>query len=285
MKYGFIVTKGDPRTVAGLSREAEEAGWDGAFYWDGIYIGGAEGFESWLEVYDPWVVMAAMAVATERVTLGAMLTPPARRRPWKLAREAMTLDRLSGGRLVLPVGLGAVDDGGFSKVGEPTDRKVRAELLDESLEILTGLWSGEPFSYEGKHYRMEEMTFLPTPVQRPRVPIWPVGAWPSRKSMARALRYDGVLVAAVGGSAEEPGVTAEVVRTMEAYVEEHRAQTTPFDIVVEGETPGEDAERAAQIVRPYAEAGATWWIESPWTPPNEPEDLLARIRQGPPRIG
>jgi len=279
VKYGFIVTQGDPRAVAELAREAEEAGWDGAFYWDGIYIGGTEGFESWLEVYDPWVVMAAMAVATERVRLGAVLTPPARRRPWKLAREAMTLDRLSGGRLVLPVGLGATNDGGFSKVGEPTDRKVRAELLDESLEILTGLWSGEPFSYEGKHYRMEEMTFLPTPVQRPRVPIWPVGAWPSKKSVNRALRYDGMLAYTTRGE-----VTPEDVRAMRSYADENRPAGAPFDIVVEGETPGEGEERTA-VVRPFAEAGATWWIESPWTPPNGPEDLLNRIRQGPPRIG
>jgi len=220
-----------------------------------------------MDTYDPWVVMAAMAMLTEGVRIGAVLTPPARRRPWKLAREAVALDHLSGGRLVLPVGLGALDDGGFSKVGEPTDRKVRAKLLDESLEILTGLWSEEPFSYEGEHYQLEGMTFRPPPVQRPRIPIWVVGAWASRKSMGRALRHVGVLVATIGGSAEE-----------------NRAETTPFDIVWEGQTPGEDPGRAAAVVRPYAEAGATWWIESPWTPPNEPDDLRVRIRQGPPRV-
>jgi len=272
MRYGFIIPKGDPLTVADLAREVEEAGWDGAFYWDGICVGA-------MDTYDPWVVMAAMAMRTERVRLGAMLTPPARRRPWKLARETMTLDHLSGGRLVLPVGLGATDDGGFSKVGEPVDRRVRAELLDESLEILTGLWSGEPFSYEGKHYHLEEMTFLPPPVQRPRVPIWVVGAWPSKKSMNRALRYDGLLAYTTRGE-----VTPEDIRAMKDYVEENRPETSPFDIVWEGETPGDDLERAASIVRPFAEAGATWWMESPWTSPNAPDDLRARIRQGPPRI-
>src|SRR5215211_3463763 len=145
LRYGFVFPTGDPRTVAELAREVEEAGWDGAFYWDGICVGG-------MDTYDPWVVMAAMAMRTDRVRIGAVLTPPARRRPWKLARETVALDHLSNGRLVLPVGLGALDDGGFSKVGEPTDRKVRAQLLDESLEILTGLWSGEPFSYAGEHY-------------------------------------------------------------------------------------------------------------------------------------
>ena len=278
MRYGFIVPKGDPRTVAGLARKAEEAGWDGVFYFDGICVG--EG----MEIYDPWVVMAAMAMQTERVRLGAILTPPARRRPWKLARETMTLDHLSNGRLVLPVGLGTLDDGGFGKVGEPTDRRVRARLLDESLDILTGLWSGEPFSYEGEHYRMEEMTFLPPPVQRPRVPIWVVGAWPSKKSMNRALRYDGLLAATAGESHESPGVTPETIRAMRAYVEETSGADITFDIVWEGQTPGEDSERATSMVRPFAQAGATWWIESMWAPPNEPDDLRRRIEAGPPRV-
>ena len=272
MRYGFIIPKGDPLTIAELAREAEEAGWDSAFYWDGICVGE-------MDTYDPWVVMAAMAMRTERVRIGAMLTPPARRRPWKLARETMTLDRLSGGRLVLPVGLGAIDDGGFSKVGEPVDRKIRAELLDESLEILTGLWSGEPFSYEGKHYCLEEMTFRPPPVQRPRIPIWVVGAWPSKKSMDRALRYDGLLAHTTRGR-----VTPDDIRAMKDYVEENHTEDTLFDIVWEGETPGDDLERGTSLVRPFAEAGATWWMESPWTPPNEPDDLRARIRQGPPRV-
>ncbi|QIN84812.1 LLM class flavin-dependent oxidoreductase [Rubrobacter tropicus] len=275
MRYGFVITAGGPREVAGLAREVEESGWDGAFYWDGMAIGA-------FDTYDPWVVMAAMAMRTEGVRIGAMLTPPARRRPWKLAREAATLDHLSGGRLVMPVGLGAVDDGGFSKVGEPVDRKTRAQKLDESLEILTGLWSGEPFSYEGRHYRLEEMTFLPRPVQRPRIPIWVVGAWPSEKSMGRALRYDGVLAARVGGTLEEPGVTPETIREIKSYVEKSGKEGA-FDIVREGETPGEDPAAAASMVRPYAEAGATWWIEAPWTPPNSPEDLSRRIKQGPPR--
>lgn len=277
MNYGFIVTSGDPRTIADLAGEAEAVGWDGVFYWDGICVGA-------FDTYDPWVVMASMAMSTERVRIGAVLTPPARRRPWKLARETMTLDHLSGGRLVLPVGLGALDDGGFSKVGEPVDKRVRAGRLDESLEILTGLWSGEPFAYAGEHYRLEEMTFLPKPVQAPRPPIWVVGAWPSRKSMNRALRYDGLLAAKVGGTATGPGVTPEDIRAMKAYVEENRGGGGAFDIIMEGETPGDEPKKAASFVRSFAEAGATWWIESPWTPPNEPDDLRRRIEQGPPRV-
>jgi alkanesulfonate monooxygenase SsuD/methylene tetrahydromethanopterin reductase-like flavin-dependent oxidoreductase (luciferase family) len=277
MQYGFILPHGDIHTLAELAHEAEAAGWDGVFYWDGIYIQEAG------PMYDPWIVLAAMALRTEQVRLGLILTPPSRRRPWKLARETVTLDHLSHGRLILPVGLGALEDGGFSKVGEITDRKQRAELLDESLQILTGLWSGKPFSFQGKHYHVEEMTFLPPPVQYPRIPIWVVGAWPSQKSMRRVLRYDGLLPTKITGGDEPAVITPEDIRAMKAYSDAHRSPSTPFDIVLEGETPGEDRERARAIVRPYAEAGATWWTESRWSfPPIE--DLRKRIGQGPPRL-
>ena len=277
MQYGFIIRHGDIHTLADLAHEAEEAGWDGVFYWDGISIPEAG------PMYDPWIVLAAMALRTERVRPGLILTPPSRRRPWKLARETVTLDHLSHGRLILPVGLGALEDGGFSKVGEVTDRRQRAELLDESLEILTGLWSGQPFSFQGKHYHLEEMTFLPPPVQSPRIPIWVVGAWPSEKSMQRALRYDGLLPTKITRGQESAAIAPEDIRAMKFYVEKHRRQTTPFDIVQEGETPGEDRERAREIVRPYAEAGVTWWTESRWSfPPIE--ELRRRIQQGPPRL-
>jgi len=277
MQYGFILPQGDIHELAELAHEAEEAGWDGVFYWDGIYIKEAG------PMYDPWIVLAAMALRTKRVRLGLILTPPSRRRPWKLARETVTLDHLSHGRLILPVGLGALDDGGFTRVGEITDRKQRAELLDESLEILTGLWSGKPFSFQGKHYHVEEMTFLPPPVQSPRIPIWVVGAWPSQKSMRRVLRYDGLLPAKITDGDAPATITPEDIRTMKAYIDQNRSLTTPFDIVQEGETPGDDQQRAREIVLPYAEAGATWWTESRWSfPPIE--ELRRRIQQGPPRI-
>ena len=280
MRYGFVIPKGDPRTVAELAHELEEAGWDGAFYWDGMAVQGADAGD----IYDPWVVMAAMAMRTERVRLGALITPPSRRRPWKLARETMTLDHLSAGRLIVPVGLGAVDDQGFAKVGEVTDRKTRAALLDESLEILTGLWSGEPFAFHGDHYQVGEMTFRPTPVQRPRPPIWVVGGFPRLKSMARALRYDGILLNFLGADGSQQEGTPERYADAVAYVVAHRTEPGPFDVVVEGTTLADDPAAAAARVRPFAEAGGTWWIESPWQAPNDVPDLSQRIAAGPPRV-
>jgi alkanesulfonate monooxygenase SsuD/methylene tetrahydromethanopterin reductase-like flavin-dependent oxidoreductase (luciferase family) len=264
MRFGFLVTAGDPATGAELAAEAEAAGWDGVFTWDGIAIGDTD-------TYDPWVVMAAMAMTTERVRLGAIVTPPARRRPWKLARETMTLDRLSSGRLVLPVGLGALDDGAFGKVGEPTEARVRAELLDESLAILEGLWSGEPFGFEGRHYRFEPMTFRPTPVQRPRIPIWVIGAWPKARSVERALRYDGILP-----QTSDPSMIREVAATV---ARERPAASGRFEVVVEG-TTRDAADTTA--VGALAEAGATWWIESDWGTATV-DSLRRRIASGPPR--
>lgn len=279
MQYGFIIPGGDLHSIIELACEAEDAGWDGIFYWDGICIEGAG------PMYDPWVVLAAIAMRTKRIRMGLILTPPSRRRPWKLARETVTIDHLSQGRLILPVGLGALDDGGFTKVGEATARKVRAQLLDESLEILTGLWSGQPFSFDGQHYHVEEMTFLPAPVQVPRIPIWVVGAWPSEKSMRRVLRYDGLLPSKAGATGPADNIiTPADIRAMKAYVEERRTLTTPFDIVQEGETPGDDPRKARDIVAPYAEAGITWWTESMWSSGADLGKVHARIKQGPPRI-
>jgi alkanesulfonate monooxygenase SsuD/methylene tetrahydromethanopterin reductase-like flavin-dependent oxidoreductase (luciferase family) len=277
MHYGFIIPSGDIHTIVEMAGEAEEAGWDGVFYWDGVYIAGAE------LMYDPWVVLAAIAQRTTRVRIGAILTPLSRRRPWKLARETVSVDHLSHGRLVVPVGLGALDDGGFAKVGEATDRATRAQLLDEGLEILTGLWSGRPFHFQGKHYSLEEMTFTPPPVQSPRIPIWVVGAWPREKSMQRVLRYDGLMPNKISSDGTQSEVTPDDIRAMKAYIDAHRTLTTPFDIISEGETPGDSPEQAAAQVRSFAEVGSTWWMEARWSA-STTDEVRTRIQQGPPRI-
>lgn len=277
MRFGIILTAGDPRTCADLAADAEAAGWDGVFTWDGIAIGS-------METYDPWVTLAAMAMRTSRVRLGALVTPPSRRRPWKLARETMSVDRLSGGRLVLPVGLGALDDGAFGTVGEATDSRTRAERLDETLAIVDGLWSGQPFGFEGRHYRFAPMTFRPTPVQRPRIPIWVVGAWPAERSMARAARWDGILPYALPSSTAG-AVTPELVAELRAWIGARRS-LDGYDIVVEGVTPADDPVAAAAETDRWARAGATWWIESDWET-GTVEALRARIAAGPPagRVG
>jgi len=278
MKYGFVLPFGDARTAADLAHAAERAGWDGFFVWEPVWG------------IDAWVSLAAAAMRTERIRLGTMLTPLSRMRPWKLASETVTLDHLSNGRVILAVGLGAVDTG-FKAFGEVIDRKTRAELLDEGLELLTALWRGKPFNFAGKHYHVNikkptfATPFPPPPVQQPRIPIWVVGAWPRLKSMRRALRYDGLLPNVIGddGKVRMTPPTPDEIRAMQGFISANRAETTPFDIVVEGETPGEDLEQTASIVRPFAQAGATWWIEALWST-RQADKIIARIQQGPPHL-
>jgi alkanesulfonate monooxygenase SsuD/methylene tetrahydromethanopterin reductase-like flavin-dependent oxidoreductase (luciferase family) len=274
MRYGFVLPGGDARLVAESAREAEAAGWDGFFVADCVWG------------VDPWVSLAAAAMLTERVRLGTMLTPVSRRRPWNLASETATLDNLSHGRVILAVGLGALDTG-FAEFGEETDRKARAELLDEGLAIITGLWHGQPFNFEGKHYHVRETTFFPppSPVQQPRIPVWVVGAWPSVKSMERVARWDGLLPNKLAENGEPGHGTPDDLRAMAAFIAERRpADAQPIDIIVEGETPGDDAAAARTITQPWRAAGATWWLETRWLAPHI-EEALERIRQGPPQEG
>ncbi len=281
MRYGIVLTTGDARTAGNLAAAAEAAGWDGVFTFDALSIAG-------LALDDPWVTLAAMALRTERVLLGAMVFAPTRRRPWLFAKEAFTLDRLSGGRLVLPVGLGALDDKGFGNVGEPVGARERAELLDETLAIVERLGRGGEASFDGQHYQFGPMALLPSPVQQPRIPVWPVGAWPHARSMERALRWDGVVVQLAEGAS--PALLSEVTDWIGAKRAVAAAPSDaggavpgrPFEVVVDGTTPPDDPAGAASITRAHAEAGATWWIEADWDHADL-EALRARIAAGPPR--
>jgi alkanesulfonate monooxygenase SsuD/methylene tetrahydromethanopterin reductase-like flavin-dependent oxidoreductase (luciferase family) len=277
VKFGVVISFGSALEYVEMAKEAEAAGWDGVFAWDDISVD-RDG------VYDPWVVLGAMASVTVRVTLGAMIFSLSRRRPWKVARETITLDSVSNGRLVLPVGLGGTWDGGFSRVStDDGSRRLRAEKLDECLEILDLAWSGETVSYEGKHYWMKDLRF-DRPVQRPRIPIWPVGAWPYPKSLARAARWDGIVVSDMSDPSDSGKGTPEVVANIAAWMAEHREATSPFDIVIEGITSGTDHAADRALLEPMAAAGATWFIESRWEEDQSAATLLDRIRLGPPRL-
>jgi len=304
-------TYSDARVAAELAREAEDAGWDGFFVWDHIL-----GAREWqVPIADPWVLLAAVAMQTERIRIGPMVTPLPRRRPWKLARETVTLDHLSGGRLILGVGLGFPPDAEFEQFGEESDARVRAGKLDEGLAVLVGLWSGEPFRFEGRHYQVAETVFLPRPVQQPRIPVWVGAVCPNRPPLRRAARWDGVFPIRMAGQDEmPPPVTPADVQNMLAFIETERAAksgdraaaarnrpasvaahptaTTTgsapapppvFDVVVGGET-GADPARDAEDLAAHAEAGTTWWAEhvNEWR--GSLDDMRRHVRRGPPRV-
>ena len=229
-----------------------------------------------------------MALRTTRVRLGTMVTALPRRRPWKVARETVTLDHLSHGRLILGVGIGDtsvfVSDPSLTHFGEAASAVQRAAMLDEALDVLVGLWSGKPFTYQGKYYRVNQLTFLPPPVQSPRIPIWVGGGWPLRGPARRAARWDGSCLyrQPVAGASEH--FTPDDVRALKAFVRRHREGEAPFDIALGGMSRGADWERERALIRSLAEAGATWWME--YLPPGTGgvDEVRARIARGPLRI-
>lgn len=265
---------GDARALADLAREAEEHGWDGVFIWD--HIGADWGAENTFA--DPWIALTAMAMQTSRITLGAVVTPLPRRRPWKVAREAVTLDHLSGGRLILGVGIGSDFGQEYSAYGESPDDRLHGAMLDEALEIITGLWSGEPFSFEGAHYQIHGARYQPTPVQRPRIPIWVAAVWPHKKPLRRAARWDGLCPLV-----DDHQMSPEQLREALAYVRPLLSADKPFDVLAYGGTPGQDEAAETALVAAFRDAGATWWQES-----MAPDDTLdyarERIRRGPPLL-
>ncbi|HZD02022.1 MAG TPA: LLM class flavin-dependent oxidoreductase [Actinomycetes bacterium] len=277
MRYGFVLPGGTATEQLEHAVLADEAGWDGVFVWEAAYG------------VDAWTLLAAMAQRTTRIRLGTMLTPLPWRRPWKAASQAVTLDQLSGGRAVLAVGLGAVDTG-LGRTGEEMDRRIRAELLDEGIDVITGLWEGR-LRFAGRHYDVdltarEDLAEVATPVQRPRIPIWVVGAWPRPKSMRRVLRCDGLLPVCV----DESGFRAtrpDDIRAMLRWLDEHGGVRPGFDVVMEGETPADDPAKAGAIVAPWAAAGCTWWLDARWQLPHHSGERLRQVRErleaGPPR--
>jgi alkanesulfonate monooxygenase SsuD/methylene tetrahydromethanopterin reductase-like flavin-dependent oxidoreductase (luciferase family) len=228
----------DPRLIGDLAAEAEAAGWDAVFVWDHVYYRPPV-----TAVTDPWTAMACIALATERLLLGPMVTPVARRRPHVLARQIATLDQLSSGRFVLGAGLGLDASGGeLSRFGEELDDRVRAEMLDEGLGLVRALLGGEPVDHDGAHYRARDVTFLPAPPRR--VPFWIGARWPHKKPLRRAAGYDGLFIIDVD--------TPDDLRRSLAYVAEVRGNLDDFDVVVQlGE--GDDPVR-------WEAAGATWWL-------------------------
>ena len=229
-------------------------------------------------VVDPWIALTAIAGATSRLRFGALITPFPRRRPWKLARETVTLDHYSAGRLVVGAGIGGDWWREYSAVGELRDDRTRGAMLDEGLDVLTGLWSGTPLTYEGTYYTLEDAQFLPPPYQTPRIPVWIAGVWPGTRPFRRAARWDGIIPTGRTGTP-----SPNDIRDMRAYIDSYRTATTPFDVVFQGrahELPA--AERGAHVAD-YAAAGVTWWLEQVW-----PDVALTEVRSiidhGPPSM-
>jgi probable F420-dependent oxidoreductase len=262
VRYGIclanIGTYSDPRAAVRVARVAEKAGWESVFVWDHLaFVWGPS-------AADPWVMLTAIAAATDTVRIGTAVTPVARRRPHVLAQTVATLDVFSGGRMVFGAGLGG-SESEFGRFGEPTDAKVRAAMLDEGLDLLRHLWSGEEVDHHGEHYTAEGVTLAPSPVQE-RLPIWIGG---NRKpSLRRAARWDGW----IADSAAPTGMTLSAEDLARSI--EFMGRGDDFEVAVLGQTDrGDPAD--------YEAAGATWWLENLHDLRGSPEDILELVAAGP----
>ena len=271
MKYGFVMPSGDARTAADLAQRAEQAGWDGFFVWEPVWG------------VDAWVCLTAAAMVTSRIRLGTMITPLSRMRPWKLASETATLDNLSGGRVILSVGLGAPDTG-FRRLrrgDRPGDPRRTARRGSGNPDRIVE----RPAFPVMRASITTSSRLISCPLRRRSSSrAFRSGWWESGREINRcaaSCAYDGLLPSTLGTDDKAGQASPREVREMRAYVQERRTLKTPFDIIVEGETPGDDAARAQEIIRPWVEAGATWWIEAMWNASSE-SNVLARLEQGPP---
>lgn len=272
MRFAVILPGGNATEQLDQAILAEEMGWDGVFVWEAAYG------------VDAWSLLAAMAVRTDKVKLGTLLTPLPWRRPWKVASQVATVDQLSGGRAILTVGVGAVDTE-LPNTGEVTDLHGRTERLDEGIDLMRAVWSGAA-SYHGVHYHYDsgrlDLNAAGRPAQE-RVPIWVVGVWPRPKSMTRALRCDGIVPQyQLDERAAEPA-DAKAVREWLAA-----RGVGAIEVTSEGETPSDDAAKASAQVAPWAEAGCTWWLETRWGDPGSTGgrvgEMRDRIASGPPTL-
>ena len=282
MRFGLYLPNygefSDVRALGDLADEAEVGGWHGVFLFDTI-----QPFEpdSYFPVVDPWLALMAIALATERIRFGTLVTALARRRPANVARETVTLDQASRGRLVLGVGLGygPAGDPELAGLGEDSDPIVKAAKLDEGLEILTGLWSGAPFSYASRYNRVQETSFLPTPFQTPRIPIWVGGFWPHLRPMRRAAHYDGVFPLDLDWQGSG-FLSPEEAHAVKSFVDKHRTGHDPFDVVFSPGYPDNRPVATPDVLAAYAEAGVTWWLENATSLDHTRE----RAWEGPPAI-
>jgi alkanesulfonate monooxygenase SsuD/methylene tetrahydromethanopterin reductase-like flavin-dependent oxidoreductase (luciferase family) len=279
IKFGLDVSTvgvyADPRVLADLAADAEDAGWNGFFVWDVLF--NENTFDD--PVADPWVTLAAIALKTQHIRIGAQVTPLARRRPWQVAREAVTVDILSNGRLIFGAGLGfqAMD---FDAFGEEANPKIRGDILDEALEVLDGLWSGDTFHFSGKHFQVKGAKLLPKAVQTPRIPVWIAGTWPNPRPFRRAARWDGAYISSHKKDKERP--TPKDIKDIVQFMGKERELPASFDIAIAGRMPT-DRKQSVDFIHKFYEAGATWWIETINEDEGSFEEMSRLIRNGPPK--
>jgi alkanesulfonate monooxygenase SsuD/methylene tetrahydromethanopterin reductase-like flavin-dependent oxidoreductase (luciferase family) len=264
----------EPNRVVALSRQLEDSGWDGLFLWDHMLA------TPGMPVADPWVIMAAVATVTERIRLGALVTPLPRRRPWVLSRQMATLDQLSDGRLIGGIGLGGDGWSEFSAFGEAVDPVIRGQMLDEALELVQRFLTGEAVSFHGSHYVVDSPPLLPRPRQHP-LPMWGAVRWPNRRPLARIAKLDGCFPIFASSGGMPPPDPADIAALHTQLVD--LGARSDIDIAVECELSLEEPSSIPATVAALEHAGVTWILES-FPPGAAPERVAGVVRKGPPSV-
>lgn len=276
MNHGVVLPNcrgvDDSELLIELGIAAEESGWDGVFLGDHLFFPvEAESPDQFLPVFDPWVTLSALAVETDTLTLGSWVTPVPRRQPWQLARDLATLDHLSDGRVVLGVGLGTQPD--YARFGGTYDQRTLGRELDEALEVISGLWSGEPFAYDGEFYSVDETVLPPQPVQQPRIPIVAGGRWPNERPIRRGAEWDGIMP--IGPSFPMQFTRDELVDMLEYY---HEVADQPGEIFLQKDLPN-TFDGFRDVCSRY---DVTWLLTSTIDVGADYDRYMERIRRGPP---
>jgi alkanesulfonate monooxygenase SsuD/methylene tetrahydromethanopterin reductase-like flavin-dependent oxidoreductase (luciferase family) len=258
----------DPQLLAALAGDAEAAGWEGVFLQDT--------FSTDVPACDPWAALTLVANSTSRIRIGVFLTALPRRRPWQVARQATTIDHLSGGRLIFGSAVGYAERD-FAPFGESWDLSRRARMLDEGLTVITGLWSGEPYTFRGEHYDLRAALLRPQPVQQPRIPVWVAAGWPNAAPLRRAARWDGVYLMTVHQRTHNYLSCEDVAHAVHRLEQERAPGRAACDLAF-----NPPPEAGARDVTRYEQAGATWWIELDNADAG-PSAHRRRIRRGPPQ--
>jgi alkanesulfonate monooxygenase SsuD/methylene tetrahydromethanopterin reductase-like flavin-dependent oxidoreductase (luciferase family) len=272
VKFGIYIANhgitSNPQDYIKLAKSGEEYGWDGFFLWDHVFLPWAPD----QDVLDPWIILSAIATQTNKIAIGTTVTPLARRRPMIIAREAITIDRLSSGRFILGVGLGGTAE--LRALGEEENPKIRGDMLDESLEILKGLWSGKPFTFDGKHFKIKEpVTFKP----EGNIRIWVGGNWPNKKPFRRAARYDGIFPLKAGA---DPSIYPQDYQEILSYIRKYRKSLDSFDLVKSILTVGDQEEDA--YIHDFVDIGVNWLLEAFWSGRCSLKEIQKIIDRGPP---
>lgn len=266
----------NPDNIVSFAKEVEASGWDGLFIWDHLQL--YPKYFRGMNFIDPYVAMTLIAYESSKLILGPYITPLSRRRPWQVYRQLVSIDHISKGRAMLGVGLGTPAEFDFAAFGDADVNKIRAELLDEGLEIIHLLSSGEEISYQGKHYQLSKVQLLPKPYNG-FIPIYIAGQWPNKPPFRRGARYNGILP--ISNNWPET-LSPDEIATISEYITQFRDSTQPFEVFAGGTSVGKSRDERRELIEAYAKAGATWWCEDMDTWGFEFAELLDRVREGPP---